>query len=162
YQKADISELIDKSYNSIRDLYLEKSVEFNKQIDDNVGAVEVDPDQIIQVLINLFKNAVEATEKDGRVEVKVKSYNEKITDHNIREKKKILKVEIADNGKGIDKESIEKIFEPFFSKNKKGTGLGLYISHSIIQRHHGNIDVLSKEHEGTTFKITLPQDKYGR
>ncbi|MDZ7859917.1 MAG: ATP-binding protein [Candidatus Krumholzibacteriota bacterium] len=162
YQKADISELIDKSYNSIKDLFLEKGVEFNKQIDDNVEPVEVDPDQIIQVLINLFKNAAEATEENGRVEVKAKSYNEKITDHNIREKKKILKVEIADNGKGIDKESLGKIFEPFFSKNKNGTGLGLYITHSIIHRHHGNIDVLSKEHKGTTFKITLPLDKYGR
>jgi PAS domain S-box-containing protein len=162
YQKADILELIERSYNSVKAIFTEKEIEFTKIIDDNVLPVEVDPDQIIQVLINLLKNAAEATENGGKVIVKVKCYNEKITDEKIKEKEKIIRIEIIDNGMGIDDESIEKVFEPFFSKKSKGTGLGLFISHSIIQHHHGTIDVSSREGEGTTFKINLPVNKHGR
>ncbi|MCD6378973.1 PAS domain S-box protein, partial [bacterium] len=162
YQQVDISELIERSYNSVKAIFTEKGVEFTEVIDDNVIPVEVDPDQIIQVLINLIKNAVEATEKGGKVIVKGKCYDEKITDEKIKEKEKIIRIEIIDNGMGIDDDSIEKVFEPFFSKKIKGTGLGLFISHSIIQHHHGTIDVYSREGEGTTFKINLPVNKHGR
>jgi len=109
-----------------------------------------------------MRNAVEATEEKGKVTVKTRFSNEKITDEKIREKEQIIQIEITDNGIGIDNESIEKIFEPFFSKKSKGTGLGLFISHSIIHHHHGTIDVSSIEGEGTTFKICLPVNKHGR
>jgi PAS domain S-box-containing protein len=162
YQEADLSELIERSYNSVKEMFTEKGVEFIKDIDDNVLPIEVDPDQMIQVLINLIKNAVEATGKGGKVIARVKCYNEMINERNIKEQKKIVRIEIIDNGIGIDKKSIGRIFEPFFSNKSQGTGLGLFISHSIIQHHHGKIDAFSRENEGTTIQINLPINKHGR
>ena len=67
-------------------------------------------------------------------------------------------VKIKDNGKGMNEETKQKIFNPFFTTKPvgQGTGLGLSISYKVIKNHHGNIDVISKVGEGTTFVITLP------
>ncbi len=162
YQKVDLSELIERSYNSVKELFAKKGVEFIKDIDDNILPIEVDPDQMIQVLINLIKNGVEATGKGGKVIARGKYYNEVVNERNIKEKKKIIRIEIIDNGTGIDEKSIERIFEPFFSKKSQGTGLGLFVSHSIIQHHHGKIDAFSRENEGTTIQINLPVNKHER
>ena len=71
-----------------------------------------------------------------------------------------LKIEIQDTGCGISPKNIRKLFTPFFTTKHevKGVGLGLAISYGIIQRHHGKIEVQSKEGEGTTFTIYLPLD----
>ncbi|TFG88686.1 MAG: hypothetical protein E4H16_04685, partial [Candidatus Atribacteria bacterium] len=70
--------------------------------------------------------------------------------------KEMICMEIEDNGAGIDEKDVSKIFEPFFSKKATGTGLGLFVTHSIIQHHQGRVSVLSKPGEGTTFKVYLP------
>jgi signal transduction histidine kinase len=67
-------------------------------------------------------------------------------------------IEISDTGTGISAENMKKIFTPFFTtkRDKKGVGLGLAISYGIVQRHHGRIEIQTKEGEGTTFKVHLP------
>ena len=73
-----------------------------------------------------------------------------------RERQDSLRVSIGDTGKGIPREDLEKVFEPFFSTKRKGTGLGLSIVHQIVEGHGGDIQVESQEGEGTSFRITLP------
>ena len=109
------------------------------------GAVlQADPDQLEQVFINLFLNASDAM--DGRGEIKV----------SIRASDDAVVAVVADTGKGMPKDALDKIFEPFFTTKDKGTGLGLAIVFNIIKKHHGEITVASEEGKGTMFTITLP------
>lgn len=116
-------------------------------IDSNPGSVVVSADleQIEQVFINLFTNAVEAMPDGGRISVRIDGVGDAV------------KLIFKDSGKGISKDAIDKIFEPFFTTKDKGTGLGLAIVFNIIKKHGGDITVESEEGRGTTFTITLPR-----
>lgn len=103
-----------------------------------------DPDQLERVFINLFQNAVDAM--DGRGELRV----------TVRNLDGTVRITVADTGRGMPKEALDKVFEPFYTTRHKGTGLGLAIVFSIIGKHRGEITVDSEEGTGTTFTITLP------
>jgi signal transduction histidine kinase len=104
------------------------------------------PSELSQVFINLFMNALHACESNG-----ILSISNKQTDSAVI-------IFINDNGKGIEKENISKIFDPFYTSKPvgEGTGLGLPVSHGIIEKHNGKIEVKSEVNVGTTFIITLP------
>jgi len=104
------------------------------------------PGQLNQVFLNLFLNAIQAIEGEGNVWVSTKLKDDKVL------------IKIKDDGKGIPKKSIDKIFEPFYTTKPTGmgTGLGLSISYGIIQEHGGEIKVKSKKDHGTTFTISIP------
>lgn len=106
--------------------------------------VEMDPDKIVQVLINLFKNAIEAMHEVG--EIRISTYD--IKDYAV--------IEVSDNGPGIPESIMDKLFYPFFTTKPNGTGLGLAISQKIVQDYGGRIEVSSGKREGTTFQIWLP------
>lgn len=115
-------------------------------------AAEIDPDQIVQVMVNLFSNAYGAMNGGGRLCVELSD-----TDSHV-----ILKV--TDSGSGIPKEIQDKIFEPFFTTKRigKGTGLGLAITYGIVKMHCGDIRVTSNADlgagpTGTTFSVSLPR-----
>lgn len=162
YQEANISELVERGYNSIKDIFAERDVEFVNRVDLDLPSVDLDPDQITQVIINLLKNAAEAVEEGGKVEAAARICDGNIRGENIKERQEIIQIDISDNGIGFDEEIGGQVFEPFFSKKAGGTGLGLYISHSIIQHHYGRIDINSEPGKGTTFTICLPVRKHGR
>ena len=105
------------------------------------------PNQINQIFMNLLINAGHAIEHDNGL-INIKTWND---ENNIY-------ISIKDNGKGIPKENLNKIFQPFFTTKEigKGTGLGLSLVYDIIKKHKGNIDVKSKVGVGTEFTITLP------
>ncbi len=161
YQECKVSDLIERSYNSIKDVLDQSGVEFEAQIEDAVPEIEVDPDQILQVLINLIKNAAESMEDGGKIIVSAECCDENVHADNIREKARMMKLEITDSGCGMDEKTRSRIFEPFFSMKTGGTGLGLFVSHSIIQHHHGKIEVRSDDGNGTTFIISLPVKRFG-
>jgi len=102
---------------------------------------------MIQVLLNLLKNAQEVLEGIESALINIRIYEEK----------GMAKIAILDNGSGIDKENLDKIFEPYFStKARQGTGLGLYMSKMIIVEHmNGDLTAKNKE-EGAEFIISLP------
>ncbi len=102
--------------------------------------------QLNQVFMNLLVNASHAIEERGTITIRTGLKNDEVW------------VEIADTGKGIPPENLQKIFDPFFTTKPvgKGTGLGLSLSYGIIQKHHGRIEVQSIVERGTTFRICLP------
>lgn len=156
YQKVDIPSLVNRGFQSVSDIFEDKRIDFDIDFDDNLPIIEVDPDQIVQVMINLIKNSAEAVGEGGKVWIRSKIYEGGDVEV-VREKDKdLVCIEIFDNGWGIDPKDQEKIFEPFFSRKKGGTGLGLFVTHSIIQQHQGRITVLSQPGDGTTFRVYLP------
>ena len=108
-----------------------------------------DPLQLLQVLLNLLSNSIQATKEGGQVVIRL--------DTSLEE----AKIIVTDTGSGISKENISRIFEPFFTTKEadQGTGMGLYVSWGIITRLGGLITVESEVDKGTTFIITLPAKK---
>jgi signal transduction histidine kinase len=126
-------------------------IEFVKDVDANVGKFEVDIGFAHSAIVNILENAVDACTRD-----KAKKSHKIVL--SIRQDKKNICFDVFDNGIGMDRETREKIFTPFFSsKREKGTGLGLFISKKIIEQHGGKIEVKSTLGEGTLFKIKIPR-----
>jgi two-component system NtrC family sensor kinase len=107
--------------------------------------VMLDGDQMRQVAINLILNAGGAMPEGGRLTVRTEQVD---AEH--------VQIAFIDNGCGIPPETIEKIFEPFYTTKERGTGLGLAITRQIIEHHHGNISIESTPGTGTTVRVTLP------
>lgn len=120
-------------------------VRFSLAPDPAGVVVTADPEQMEQVFINLFTNAVEAMPGGGDLAVRIMTAGDAVT------------VTVSDSGAGMPKESLDKVFEPFFTTKDKGTGLGLAIVFNIIKKHKGDITVESEEGKGTTFAVTLPR-----
>lgn len=147
--RTDIHELIDNTV-AMRNYILEISnIEVVKEYELNLPWVTVDPGQIQQVFLNLIVNAEYAIKKahdGGKLIIATRQEGSEIT------------ISFQDNGTGMDGETISSLFQPFFTTKEpgEGTGLGLALSHSIIQSHGGSIDVASKPGKGSTFTIRLP------
>ena len=118
-----------------------------KELDPSLPTLMADFDQLQQVCTNLIMNAIQAMPDGGKLTIRTSADSDGQ-----------LRIAIQDTGCGISKENQRKLFTPFFTtKSKgKGVGLGLAVAYGIIQRHHGRIEVQSKEGEGTTFTIYLP------
>ncbi|MBF0451028.1 MAG: hypothetical protein HQK75_10020 [Candidatus Magnetomorum sp.] len=126
---------------------LPTNVELNIDFSDDIQ-IFADPQRIQQVLINLILNGVHAMEKGGILSIKANSD---------REKGEVC-FQVKDTGKGISPLHLSKIFDPFFTTKEvgKGSGLGLSVTHGIIEHHGGRIEVKSKIDKGTTFTVYLP------
>ena len=107
-------------------------------------ATPIDAQQIQQVLVNLVKNAIQAMTKGGTLMVQTGETSDDVW------------VSVTDTGGGIPQEQINRIFEPFYTTKKKGSGLGLMIVQRIVRTHGGRIEVESQVGRGTTFRIWLP------
>jgi len=138
---TQIKQVIDDALSRVP---IPENIELTKRLDTDLNEIEVDPDQIQKVLLNIIMNAVQAMPEGGKLTVSTK------------EEGKFLEVEITDTGGGIPEETLDKIFEPLFTTRAKGIGLGLAVSKSIVDRHGGHIEVKSEVGEGTTFNVKLP------
>jgi signal transduction histidine kinase len=128
------------------------SITVHKEFAD-VGQLAAFPSELRQVFSNLVLNAIEAIAASGNIYIRVRhGYS--------REGRPGIHVTVADDGRGIPRENMSRIFEPFFStKDSKGTGLGLWVSQGIVQKHHGRLRVRSRtaEHNhGTCCTVFLP------
>ena len=122
---------------------------------DDLKPAEIDPQQIHQVLNNLLINARQAMPEGGLVEVRAENWRVGVGVSKLRPGS-YVKVVIRDHGPGIDPAVQAKIFDPYFTTKKDGTGLGLSTSSSIIKRHRGLIEVDSSQGDGATFTLLLP------
>jgi len=120
--------------------------------------VEGFPAELRQVFNNIIMNAAEAMEKGGELRISLSAVPARLVDGK-RQKAGVL-VEIADSGPGIPEKTLKRLFEPFFTtKGERGTGLGLWVSRSILQKHEGTIEIISSEAEathGTAVRVYLP------
>ncbi len=152
FKKADIHEGLESTLIILRSSFKEK-IEVICDFDRSIGKFECFPGKLNQVFSNLISNAVQAI-MDNLDQINEPKINIITTD--LGEKVKIV---ISDNGPGIPKEIQDKIFDPFFTTKEvgEGTGLGLSIVYSIIETHHGNLELNSEPGKGTSFEITLPK-----
>jgi len=131
-----------------------RGINFTEEYARNLPKVRVDFNQMHQVFLNLFLNAIQAMPNGG--ELKIKAEAIALTPL-VNPGKDYVRISISDTGKGIPAHGINKIFDPFFTTRPKGIGLGLSITYQIVKKHGGNIRVESKVDKGTTFIITLPK-----
>jgi len=113
-------------------------------------------DQLIQVFLNIIKNAIEAMPQGGKLTVMTRMSDLFTTVQADGKKYQLMVVKVNDSGPGISPEHLQNIFTPFFTTKDRGVGLGLALSYQIVQEHLGTIRVESPEHEGTTFSVYLP------
>jgi PAS domain S-box-containing protein len=126
----------------------EGGVEIRLEGADHWPKVLADTDQLLQVILNLIQNAVQAMEDGGEVAIRARPVGNPPTSR--------VEIEISDTGAGIESEHLPHLFEPFYTTRPKGTGLGLFVAHGIVQRHGGSIEVVSAPGRGTRFRILLP------
>jgi two-component system nitrogen regulation sensor histidine kinase NtrY len=115
-------------------------------IPNELPVLHIDRDQMKRVMINLIKNSLAAIENEGRIKIQT-SYDPKL---------EMVRIEVSDDGCGIPDEDKGRLFEPYFSTKKSGTGLGLTIVNAIVSDHNGYIRVRDNKPKGTTFLIELP------
>lgn len=127
------------------------NIKLVKEFEKKESEIYCDPQQIKQLLLALFINAVEAMHDGGTLSIKV----------SFIESEKMYEIKINDSGVGISEEDISHIFEPFFTTkvDGKGVGLGLSVAYGIIERHNGLVEVHSEKNQGTTFTIRLPKSE---
>lgn len=142
----DLSEVIQRIAVNVKHISGNKEIKVKKEIDNAVGKFEFDAEQIEESILNIVTNAIQAIPSKGEITLAVRRKNGNAV------------ISVSDNGLGIPKENLDRIFKPFFSTKEygKGTGLGLSIVKRVISEHNGNISVKSSPGKGTAFIIELP------
>src|SRR6218665_1621178 len=158
---TDLNELCDEcirlSYHGLRAKDKTFNAGFETNFDNSISKINILPQEIGRVLLNLFNNAFYATNE--RKKTAEEGYQPIVTVQTYEENTDGISIRVSDNGAGIPAAIREKIFQPFFTTKPtgEGTGLGLSLSYDIVTKSHGGvISVTSKEKEGTTFTIYLP------
>ena len=151
WSQVDISNFGDEVSSVIMPKIADQNIELIKDFDSRIGTCEFDDEHMHSALVNILENAVDACAKD-------KSKKSHKIIFGIKQQKNHLIFEIADDGIGIEKKTLEKIFTPFFStKGNQGTGLGLFIANKIVEQHNGKIYVKSTPDHGTRFTLRIPK-----
>ena len=142
----DLNDVLTATARFLQADFRQSGVDLVLDLEPLLPSVELDEGQLRQALLNILGNARQVMQPGGQVRVATRAgMGGEVV------------VEIADTGPGIPADSIEKIFEPFFSKRTGGTGLGLAIARQMVENHNGRIEVDSQLGKGTTFRIRLPR-----
>ncbi|MFA5876310.1 MAG: ATP-binding protein, partial [Candidatus Margulisiibacteriota bacterium] len=120
------------------------SVEVKKEIPEALPLVMGDKNCLMQILLNLVNNSIQAMRRGGTLNIKLEDLGARVV------------MKVTDSGIGIPKERIKDIFNPFYTTKDIGTGLGLAITQKLVEEHKGTIDVSSIVGQGTTFAVYLP------
>ena len=153
-EPADINKIILGTQDLLAGETLEKGVHFRNLLAPSLPLVPLDTQQIEQVLLNIFINAMDSMTEGGEIEVGTLIME-------IDGEKKLLVV-VKDNGTGVSHMNLPNVFDPFFTTKEDGTGLGLPLSLGIIEAHGGTIELDSRSGRGTQVTITLPLTGTGR
>lgn len=154
---VDLQGLIKRSLELVADKIKEKETPIEGSLGPQKLIGHWDPDQLRQVFVNVIANAIDASPKHAPVAISTEVVNAGAgKDDEDLPARNHARITIADQGKGMDKATLDRIFEPFFSTKKRGTGLGLAIVKQIVEQHEGTISVESEPGKGTRFVIVLP------
>ncbi len=149
---TDIGKFLETIYSSFTQMAEEKQISYTLSVDDSVGQVWIDKDKIDKVVFNVLSNAFKYTPEHGAITLSATREAEQ------------LAIRVKDTGSGIPEQYRRAIFDRFYqvptesNRTKLGTGIGLHLSHKLMELHHGSISVEDSSEKGTTFLITLPLD----
>lgn len=146
YGPMQVAAVLEESLAMARDRINLKHIAINKQFQDNLPVINGDKDKLGLAFLNIIINAIEAMPNDGGILELMTALD----------RSRNIVVSIKDNGIGMDAETINNVFRPFFSKKNGGTGLGLASTQNIVLTHKGRIEVSSEPGKGTTFTVILP------
>jgi two-component system sensor histidine kinase HydH len=141
--EASLNKIVNDSIDVFSSIANERKIRFEITF-DNEFLIECDSDMLKQVFVNILKNSIEAITVNGLIEIKISKIDA------------FIEISIIDNGAGISKENLSKIFNLYFTTKSNGTGLGLAIVYKIVEDHNGRIRIESKIGEGTKVFISLP------
>ncbi len=141
-----LNEIVSYCHKLTRTQLRKKGIKVTVELDQTIPPIFCDFDQVAQVVMNLIINALEAMPNGGKLELKTF----------IEEEKNRIGLMIKDNGTGISPEDQNRIFDPFFTRKVHGSGLGLYISQQILEKHQATIDFTSRPGKGTCFYVYFP------
>ncbi len=146
-QESDLHNILEQAIQSVRLQSSFDRVQIIRCFSPDLPLIQADPAQLVQVFVNLLNNAADAMPEGGTITITTRF-----------SKGRAVEIDIADTGRGIEKENLVKLFTPFYTTKPfgKGTGLGLSIVYGIIKMHRGQIQVSSQVGKGTTFAVTLP------
>jgi len=144
---VDVNQLLEETLVLMEKKMRQLRIKITKSFDDSLPKIRARADQLRQVFLNLIINAQQAIEGDGEIMISTFRYEQALQPS--------IVIELSDSGVGIAADDINRIFDPFFSTGKKGTGLGLWVTQDIVRQHGGRIEVSSELGRGTVFTIVL-------
>lgn len=145
-EDVDVNHTINQTVDILENYARSNNIDIQTDLAKNLPIIAGDQAQLQQVILNLMNNAIDAITKDGSISIRSRADNSRIT------------ISITDSGPGISEAMQKRVFDPFFTTKGtgKGTGLGLWISYSIIEKMGGNLSLQSKAGQGATFTVMLP------
>jgi signal transduction histidine kinase len=144
FHPADLNATVEQAVFLARQQVRTKPIEIMVELEKKLPRIMHDPVQIQQVVLNLLLNGIQAISNQGKIAVALRQEGEWAV------------IRIRDTGKGIGSDSLSKIFKPFFTTRKEGTGLGLSLAKGIVESHKGRIEVTSEPGQGAQFEVWLP------
>jgi two-component system NtrC family sensor kinase len=147
---TDLNEVVEQTLKLVSHQASLGNIEIATALDEDLPAMIADPAQMEQVFLNLLVNACDAMPDGGRIRIASGRHDA------LRQ----VWVAVSDTGRGIDPETLGRVFEPFFStKRGRSSGLGLSVSWGIVQQHGGRLEVESEQDQGTTFRVVMPTSR---
>ncbi len=145
-EDVDVNAIIRQTIDLLGNYARINNITIKTELSEDLPIIVADSSQLQQVLMNLISNAIDAIGKDGTIEIKSQKLGSEI------------QIEVSDNGPGIPEEMQKRIFDPFFTTKEpgKGVGLGLWITHNIVEKMGGSITLKSRVGQGTTFTVRIP------
>jgi len=158
FSQVNICALVNETLSLLADHLQLKKINVKRNFESDAIMAQVDPDQMKQVFLNLFLNAIQAMGEGGELTIATTVHGPQSTVDRrpLNVGAKFIQISIRDTGTGMDEETLKKLFTPFMTTKKDGIGLGMVITEEIVREHKGDISVKSKLGEGTEFVVRLP------